>query len=85
MGTYLVITNILGIVVMWYDKAQARSGAWRISERNLLLIALIGGAAGVFIGMHLFRHKTKHIKFTVGVPAILALHILLLRLISKGL
>lgn len=79
MGIYLFIVNILGLIVMLYDKAQARSGAWRISEKNLLLIALVGGTAGVLIGMHLFRHKTRHIKFTLGVPAILIIQFILLR------
>ena len=82
MDIYLIVINILGLVAVRYDKAQARAGTWRVSERNLLIVALIGGAAGVFLGMHLFRHKNKHLKFTVGVPAILFAELYLLSMAS---
>ncbi len=52
---------------------KARVGAWRIPEDNLILIALLGGSMGIFLGIKIFRHKTRHIKFTVGIPLIFLL------------
>ena len=76
--SYAVIINIVGFIIMRLDKMKAKSGAWRISEDNLLLIALLGGSVGIFIGIKICRHKTRHIKFTVGVPLIFLLQIAVL-------
>lgn len=75
MITYLLIINLLGFLIMFIDKNRAIHHEWRISEKNLLLISLIGGSLGMFVGMHIFKHKTKHLKFTIGVPAIFILQI----------
>ena len=75
---YLLLINAAGLVLMLADKIRARNGAWRISELTLMLTAALGGSVGVHIGMYLFRHKTRHPKFTQGVPAILTVQILLL-------
>lgn len=56
---------------MLVDKVKAKKNRWRISERTLMLSAALGGSVGALLGMYTFRHKTKHIKFTLGVPAIL--------------
>ena len=69
--TCLLIINALGLILMLTDKIKARRGAWRIPEATLMGIAAIGGSIGVLGGMYLFRHKTKHPKFSVGVPVIL--------------
>ena len=68
-----MIINIIGLIIMGLDKIKAKSGAWRIPEDNLLLIALLGGSVGIFLGIKIFRHKTRHIKFAVGVPLIFLL------------
>lgn len=68
---YLLIINALGLILMLADKGKARRGAWRIPEATLMGIAAIGGSVGILAGMYLFRHKTKHAKFFIGVPAIL--------------
>ena len=68
---YLVIINALGYLLMLVDKKKAKKGAWRIPEATLLTIAAIGGSMGALLGMYHFRHKTKHPKFTVGIPLIL--------------
>jgi len=68
---YLVIINLCGIYVMWADKRKAKKGAWRIPEKVLFLVALLGGAFGTTYGMHQFRHKTKHWYFKYGMPLIL--------------
>jgi len=65
---YIVIINIIGFFTMLIDKRLAISGKRRISEKTLLIIAAIGGSLGSYAGMYLFRHKTKHKKFTVTVP-----------------
>lgn len=72
---YLLLINAVGFVLMLVDKQKAKRGAWRIPEATLMGVAAIGGSIGSLIGMYTFRHKTKHPKFTIGIPAILALQI----------
>ena len=68
---YLVVMNVLGVAVMWSDKRRARLHRWRIPEQVLFGVSLLGGSAGTWAGMYLFRHKTKHWYFVVGMPLIL--------------
>lgn len=68
---YLLIVNAAGFLVMTLDKLFAKNNTWRIPERTLLGIAAIGGSLGVLGAMYLVRHKTKHKKFTIGVPLII--------------
>ena len=81
---YLAVMNVLGVAVMWSDKRRARLHRWRIPEKVLFGVSLLGGSAGTWAGMYLFRHKTKHWYFVVGMPIILvcqaALAIYLVRL-----
>ncbi len=72
---YLTIINALGFGFMLADKYKARHHLWRIRERTLLLIAFFGGSLGSLMGMYLVRHKTKHKRFTVTVPLMLAGHV----------
>ena len=78
---YLLIVNALGLILMLTDKIKAKKNLWRIPEATLFLVAAIGGSVGSLLGMHLFRHKTKHIKFIVGIPLILAVQIVIAILI----
>ena len=71
MTTYLVFINILTFLLYGIDKWKARRRKWRIPEETLIWLAVVGGSMGALLGMYLFRHKTKHKKFTVGVPVIL--------------
>ncbi|MBT2691220.1 DUF1294 domain-containing protein [Bacillus sp. ISL-47] len=64
---YLVM-NLAGFVLMKLDKEKAKRNQYRISERNLWLVAFFSGAAGMTIGMNTFRHKTKHLQFKMGLP-----------------
>ena len=73
---YLVVINILGFLVMWIDKVKAKRGMWRIPENTLFLFAFLGGGIGTIAGMYTFRHKTKKLKFVIGMPAIVILEIL---------
>ena len=68
---YLVVMNVLGVAVMWSDKRRARLHRWRIPEKVLFGVSLLGGRAGTWAGMYLFRHKTKHWYFVAGMPLIL--------------
>ena len=70
---YLLIVNAIGFVLMLGDKRMAQKKLWRIPESTLLAIAAMGGSIGSLIGMYTFRHKTKHLKFTIGIPVILIL------------
>ena len=69
---YLLIINAAGFLSMLLDKHKAKKNAWRIPEKTLLLIACLGGSIGSILGMQLFRHKTRHLKFSLGLPLILA-------------
>ena len=74
---YLLIMNAAGAVSMLMDKRKAKKKLWRIPEATLLGIAALGGSVGSLIGMYAFRHKTRHIKFTLGIPAILIAQLIL--------
>ena len=76
LAYYIVFINLLGIILMFLDKRKAVKNRWRISENTLMLTSLIGGSLGILIGMYTFRHKTKHKKFTIGVPVLLIINIL---------
>ena len=69
---YLLIINAAGLLLMLVDKWKAKKNRWRVRESTLLLIAALGGSVGSLAGMYLFRHKTLHLKFTLGIPLILA-------------
>ena len=68
---YFFIINLVGFLAMGIDKYKAQKDLWRIPEGTLITIALIGGSIGAIIGMKCFRHKTKKLKFSVGLPTIL--------------
>ncbi len=74
---YLLIINALGFLLMLIDKHKAKKNLWRIPEATLIGVAAIGGSIGSLLGMHLVRHKTKHLKFTIGIPIILAVQVVL--------
>ncbi len=77
IGLWLLAVNAAGFLLMGSDKRRAILRAQRVPERVFLLLSVLGGAAGVLAGMVSFRHKTKHGKFALGVPAILLAQILL--------
>ncbi|WNF36000.1 DUF1294 domain-containing protein [Bacillaceae bacterium IKA-2] len=75
---YAFFINVISLVYMYIDKQKAIKSQWRISEKSLFLLAIIGGSIGIMIGMKLFRHKTKHLSFKVGIPSIFILQIVLI-------
>lgn len=75
MVVYLAVMTAIGFLSMYIDKKRAREHRWRIPEKTLFLIAVLGGSIGSNLGMRVFRHKTKHWYFVVGMPMILVLQI----------
>ena len=78
---YLLLINAAGFLLMLVDKIKAKRNLWRIPEATLIGVAAMGGSIGAIAGMNLFRHKTKHPKFYIGLPVILALQIVLVYLL----
>ena len=75
---YFIIINLLGFLMMYIDKKKAIKGKWRISEKSLFVVTLLGGGIGTKIGMNMFRHKTKKMRFSIGFPTILIVEIALI-------
>lgn len=75
---YFLIINLIGILAMGIDKYKAKKDLWRIPEATLMTICLLGGGIGTIFGMYKFRHKTKKLKFSVGMPTILISEIALI-------
>jgi len=73
---YFCIINLIGAIFMVVDKRRSQKGQWRISEKKLMLTALIGAALGMFIASRVLRHKTQKLKFMIGFPLFIALHLL---------
>ena len=76
--TYLAIINAVSFLLMLIDKIKAKKKLWRIPERVLLGVSAVGGSLGGLLGMRLFRHKTKHAQFYIGIPVMLVIHIVAL-------
>ena len=79
----LILINVISFMLFGYDKLKAKNKGWRIPEKIMFTIALLGGAAGVFLGMRVFRHKTKHYSFVVGIPLIFCLNVFIVYLITR--
>ncbi|MEA4848303.1 MAG: DUF1294 domain-containing protein [Clostridiaceae bacterium] len=82
---YLIIVNIAAFAIMGTDKYKAQRNKWRVSETSIFILGLIGGGTGIFLGMRFFRHKTKHLKFTLGIPVIVIINIIMLGYILQKL
>ena len=67
---YLIVINLIGFCIMGLDKYKAKKGKWRTPEKTLFTITLLGGGIGTTAGMYHFRHKTKKMYFTIGLPTI---------------
>ena len=73
---YLFSINIIAFITFGIDKWKATHDRWRISEKTLFGLTFIGGSVGAILGMRIYRHKTKHRTFTIGIPVILFLQVL---------
>ena len=79
---WVLVWTLIAFALMGIDKWKARNDSWRIPEKTLFLSAILGGSVGSLAGMYLFRHKTKHLSFTVGMPLILAVQVALVLLLA---
>lgn len=75
---YLLVINLIGFLIMYIDKEKSKKGKWRIKEQTIFIVTLLGGGVGTILGMYLFRHKTKKMRFTIGLPTILITEIVLI-------
>lgn len=82
---YMIVMNLIGFFVMGADKLKSRKHRRRVPERVIFTISIISGSVGVFVGMYIFRHKTRHMKFVVGIPVIIAAQIIVGILLSYKL
>ena len=80
---YILIINVITFFMMWFDKHEAKIGDWRVPERTLFLLVLLGGGIGGIAGMYVFRHKTRKWYFKIGFPAILIMQIVFIIYVRK--
>lgn len=80
---YFIIINIAGLLIFYIDKKRAIKGKYRISEKSLFTVALLGGSLGAYFSMRKFRHKTKHWYFAYGIPCIIFIQVVGIGLIIK--
>lgn len=81
---YVMIVNFISFLFFGWDKSKAEKGSFRISERTLMFLAILGGSIGALAGMYTFRHKTRKLKFRIGIPVILILQIMLAGVLICG-
>ena len=80
---YLVVINLISIIVTISDKSRSKRNKWRVKEKTLFTLALLGGSVSMYITMRIIRHKTKHLSFMIGIPAIIVLQLILVFLIWR--
>ena len=85
LAYYLLAINAVAFIVYGIDKYKAKKAKWRISEATLLLLAVVGGSIGAWMGMKVWHHKTMHEKFKYGIPAILLIQIALMAYLHMNL
>lgn len=82
---YYVVVNLVAFIMYGIDKSRAIKKEWRISEKSLILVSVAGGAFGALLGMHVFRHKTRHIKFQLIIPLTVIVHFVVIYFLIKYL
>ena len=85
LAIYLILINLIAVIVTIYDKLCAVKRRWRVKESTLLLLSALGGSICMYITMLLIRHKTRHIKFMLGIPLILIVQLIIAFLIWRYL
>ena len=85
LAIYLILINLIAVIVTIYDKLCAVKRRWRVKESTLLLLSALGGSISMYITMLLIRHKTRHIKFMLGIPLIIIFQLLIAFLIWRYL
>lgn len=80
---YLIFINLISFIIFGIDKDRAKKRKWRITERNLFLLAILLGSPGCILGMYAFRHKTKHLRFLIGMPVVLIVQLILFYFLQR--
>lgn len=80
---YLIAISIFAVIITIYDKIRAMGRKWRVKENTLLLVSALGGSVAMYITMQIIRHKTRHIKFMLGIPIIIILQLLIIFLVWR--
>ncbi|MBC8630384.1 DUF1294 domain-containing protein [Paeniclostridium hominis] len=80
---YFIIMSIITFLLMYIDKNRAIKGQWRIPEATLINLSILGGGIGTYMGMYIFRHKTRHPKFTIFIPITIILNLFLYYILLK--
>ena len=80
---YLLIMNVAGFAAMGIDKYKAKMKKWRIPEKTLFGLSLLGGSAGTWAGMYAFHQKTRHWYFVKGMPAIFFIQLVILSILYR--
>ena len=75
---YVAVMSLIAFAAFGLDKYKAKTDKWRTPEKTLFLLAIIGGGIGAFLGMQIFRHKTKHQQFVIGIPLIMIVQLALI-------
>lgn len=83
LAIYLILINLIAVIVTIFDKLCAVKRRWRVKESTLLLLSALGGSICMYITMLLIRHKTRHIKFMLGIPLILIVQLIIAFLIWR--
>lgn len=83
LAIYLILINLIAVIVTIYDKLCAVKRRWRVKESTLLILSALGGSISMYITMLLIRHKTRHIKFMLGIPLILIVQLIIAFLIWR--
>ncbi len=78
LALYLLFINVVAAIICITDKLKAKIDGWRVPEKTLFIVSVIGGALGMYITMQLIRHKTKHKRFMIGLPVIILVQCALL-------
>ena len=80
---YLAVISLVSVIVTIHDKSAAKKKRRRVPEKTLILLSLLGGSVAMYVTMQMIRHKTKHAKFMLGIPAIMVLQLGVLIAIGK--
>jgi len=75
---YIAVMSLIAFGAFGLDKYKAKANRWRIRERTLFILAILGGGIGAFLGMKIFHHKTLHKQFVIGIPAIMIIQLILI-------
>lgn len=81
-AVYRIVISLISFIIVGLDKLKSKKGDWRVREATLIILAFLGGAIGVLIGMVFFNHKTKKQKFYIGIPAIYILNRIMTTIIT---